>query len=58
MNTCVIIGNVTKDPELRQVNTNNGAVDVCSFTVAVNRRQRGRNEQNDADFFRVTAWRG
>ena len=55
MNNLVIIGNVTRDPELRTVK---GDVSVCSFTVAVNRRQKGSNEQNDADFFRVTAWRG
>ena len=29
---------------------------MCDFTVAVNRRNG--NGQNDADYFRVTAWRG
>ncbi len=61
MNKLTIIGNLTRDPELRSVNTANGEVSVCDFTVAVNRRQRGQNQnangQNDADFFRVTAWR-
>lgn len=55
MNSLTIIGNVTHDPELRTVS---GDISVCSFTVAVNRRQKGSNEQSDADFFRVTAWRG
>lgn len=55
MNLLTIIGNVTRDPELRKVN---GDISVCSFTVAVNRRQKGSNEQSEADFFRVTAWRG
>lgn len=55
MNKAFIIGNLTRDPELRQVNTSAGQVNVCDFTVAVNRR----NGQNtETDFFRVTAWRG
>lgn len=56
MNKTMIIGNLTRDPELRQVNGQEGVVNVCDFTVAVNRRSGGG--QNEADFFRVTAWRG
>ena len=51
MNKLTIIGNVTKDPNLR---TTPQGISVCDFTVAVNRRKGGENE---ADFFRVTAWR-
>ena len=58
MNKLMIIGNLTRDPELRSVNTANGPVSVCSFTVAVNRRGRGQNAQEQTDFIRVTAWRG
>lgn len=54
MNKLTIIGNLTRDPELR---TTTGGVNVCSFTVAVNRRNR-QEGQPEADFFRVTAWRG
>ena len=56
MNKLTIIGNLTRDPETRT--TSNG-VSVCDFTVAVNRRQRrdSQNGQNEADFFRVSAWR-
>lgn len=53
MNKCTVIGNITKDPELRT--TSNG-VSVCSFTVAVNRRRKVEG-QPDADYFNVTAWR-
>jgi single-strand DNA-binding protein len=53
-----IIGNLTKDPELRTTQT---GISVCSFTVAVNQRpskaQREANQQPPAKFFRVTAWR-
>ena len=60
MNKSHIIGNLTRDPELRSVNGRDGPVSVCDFTVAVNRRNggNGNNGQPDADFFRVTAWRG
>ncbi len=56
MNKLTIIGNLTRDPELRT--TPNG-VNVCDFTVAVNRRTRrdGQGGQPEADFFRVSAWR-
>lgn len=56
MNKLLIIGNLTKDPELRSVA--NG-IPVASFTVAVNRRRSSNAEagQPDADFFKVTAWR-
>lgn len=56
MNKLTIIGNLTRDPELRTTST---GINVCTFTVAVNRRQRSQTgeAQNEADFFRVTAWR-
>ena len=56
MNKLTIIGNLTRDPELRTTST---GVSVCDFTVAVNRRQRrdAQNGQPEADFFRVSAWR-
>ena len=52
MNKLTIIGNVTKDPEHR---TTKDGTAVCAFTVAVNRK--GRDGQQEADFFRVPAWR-
>lgn len=52
MNKLYIIGNLVRDPELRTTTTGK---DVCSFTVAVNRRNK-REGEPDADFFRVTAW--
>ena len=55
MNKLTIIGNLTRDPELR---TTSAGKDVCTFTVAVNRRKTGNNQQPEADFFRVSAWDG
>ena len=56
MNKLTIIGNLTRDPELRTTST---GISVCDFTVAVNRRIRrdAQTNQPEADFFRVSAWR-
>jgi len=56
MNKLTIIGNLTRDPELR---TTSAGINVCDFTVAVNRRNRrdAQSGQPEADFFRVSAWR-
>lgn len=53
MNKATIIGNLTKDPELR---TTTSGESVCNFTVAVNRRKR-RDGMQEADYFRVSVWR-
>jgi single-strand DNA-binding protein len=53
MNKLIIIGNVTKNPEVRQ--TPSGTT-VCDFTVAVNRRKTQSNPEPGADFFRIAAW--
>lgn len=59
MNNITIIGNLTKNPELRS--TTDGT-QVCGFTVAVNRPKTRANRENNtdpgADFFNVNAWRG
>ena len=55
MNKVTIIGNLTKDPELRS--TQDGT-SVCGFTVAVNRQKTKNNPEPGADFFNVNAWRG
>lgn len=54
MNHAMIIGNLTKDPELKQ--TPNG-ISVCTFTVAVQRRHKGRDGERQADFIPVVVWR-
>ena len=54
MNKLIIIGNLTRDPEFRT--TSNG-VNVCNFTVAVNRRGQQHEGSPTADYFSVAAWR-
>ena len=54
MNKLMIIGNLASEPVLRSTQS---GISVCSFTVAVNRRKTQQNQQPEADFFRVSAWR-
>ena len=52
MNKLTIIGNLTRDVELR---TTQSGKSVANFTVAVNRRVK-LGEKSEADFFRVSVW--
>ena len=53
MNKVILIGRLSKDPELRYTASNTA---VCQFTVAVDRRFKSEN-QPSADFIPVVAWR-
>lgn len=48
-----IIGNLTGNPESRIVNTSNGQMTVCNFTVAVDRYVNGKKQTT---FYRVSCW--
>lgn len=54
MNKAILIGNLTKDPEVRT--TPSGAT-VCTFTIAVNRRYQNQSGERVADFLNIVAWR-
>lgn len=54
MNRAILVGRLTKDPELRY--TTNG-VAVANFTVAVNRSFKSQNGEREADFINCVAWR-
>ncbi len=53
MNKVILVGNLTRDPEMRQ--TPNG-VSVARFTVAVTRRY-SKDGNNQTDFINCVAWR-
>lgn len=55
-NTVTVIGNVTRDPELRYLTS---GVALASFGVAWNNRYKDRNGEQveDTSFFDVTCWR-
>lgn len=52
-NKVILIGRLTKDPELRKTQSDKS---VLSFTVAVNRPYNKENDHPEADFFNCTAW--
>ena len=54
MNKVYLIGNLTRDPEMRATSA---GVSVCNFSIAVNRRFRNQNGQQETDFFNIVAWR-
>ncbi len=54
-NKVVLIGRLTKDPELRYTSTSN--LPVVSFTLAVNRPYSAQSNDRNADFINCTAWR-
>lgn len=55
MNKVFLIGNLTRDPEMRSTQS---GVAVCNFTIAVNRRFRNpQTGQQETDFLNVIAWR-
>lgn len=53
MNKILLIGRLTKDPELRY--TQSGTA-VASFTLAVNRSFANQNGEREADFINCVAW--
>ena len=53
MNKVTLMGRLTKDPEVRTTSSN---VNVCSFTLAVDRRFKSEG-QPTADFIPCIAWR-
>ena len=55
MNKVYLIGNLTRDPEMRSTQS---GVPVCNFSIAVNRRFRNQQTgQQETDFFNIVAWR-
>lgn len=54
LNKIVIMGRLTRDPELRR--TQSGTA-VTSFTIAVDRDFKGQNGEKDTDFVDIVSWR-
>jgi single-strand DNA-binding protein len=55
INQVILMGNLTRDPELR---TTPGGQTVCSFSLAINRswQDQSGQQQEAVDYFDVTAW--
>lgn len=55
MNKVILIGNLTKDPELTETPS---GVAVCKFSIAVSREYANADGNRETDFFNITVWRG
>ena len=53
MNKAILVGRLTKDPELRSTAS---GIPVCSFTMACDRRFVKQGEERKADFINCIAW--
>lgn len=54
MNKVILMGRLTKEPEVRYTQATNTM--VTSFTLAVNRRFVKQGEERQADFINIVAW--
>lgn len=54
MNKVFLIGNLTKDPELT---TTTSGISVCRFSIAINRRFKNANGEQEVDYLNIVAWR-
>ena len=55
MNKVILVGNLTRDPELTETPT---GVAVCRFAIAVSREYANADGTRETDFFNITVWRG
>lgn len=55
LNKVILIGNLTKDPELSETSS---GVSYCKFSIAVNRPFANSDGERETDFFNITTWRG
>ncbi len=55
MNKAILIGNLTKAPELMQTTSGKS---VCKFNIAVNRNYTQSGGERVTDFFTIVTWGG
>lgn len=53
MNKVILVGRLTKDPDIRYTQTGKA---IASFTLAVDRRVQSQKQQKTADFIPCIAW--
>lgn len=54
LNKSILMGRLTRDPELRYTQSN---IPVVTFSIAVNRNYSGNNGERQTDFIDIVAWR-
>lgn len=55
MNKVMLIGNLTRDPELNQTSS---GIAYCKMSIAVSRAFANADGEKQADFFNIVTWRG
>ena len=55
MNKVILVGNLTRDPELSETPS---GIAVCRFAIAVSRDYANSEGTRETDFFNITVWRG
>ncbi len=53
LNKAILMGRLTRDPELRHTQTN---APVCSFRIAVDRDRKSTTSEKQTDFFDCVTW--
>lgn len=54
MNRVILVGRITKDPEIKSTQSN---IAVVTFTLAVNRQFADQSGEKQADFIQCVVWR-
>ncbi len=54
LNKSILMGRLTRDPELKYTNSN---TPVVTFSIAVDRNYSGNNGERQTDFIDIVAWR-
>ena len=54
MNKVILIGNLTRDPELT---TTTSGISVCRFSLAISRKFTNSEGERETDFINVVVWR-
>ena len=55
MNKVILVGNLTRDPELTETPS---GIAVCRFSIAVSRDYSSSDGTRETDFFNIIVWRG
>lgn len=54
LNTAILMGRLTADPELKQTTS---GLSVTNFSIAVDRKYQPQGQQKQTDFIDIVAWR-
>ena len=54
MNKAILMGRLTRDPELKSTNS---GISLCTFTIAIDRRFKNAAGERETDFIPIVTWR-